>query len=243
MRRSVQKKSMRMLSVSKRATARQQMAAAKRAAHIGSYREVTELANLAVRGLQLGPGELKAKDQSIGSFAVDFNGAVYLLNGVARGDDIDERVGRQILIKAFEINAIFKPAAAGAAPVPSTMRMMIVYDKQTNGAALTPAQVLLAVGSANAPVMPKNLEYRDRFSILRDMKFGLASAELTDYQPAPKVVKVYQSIVLPTTFNAGDAGTVADITTGSLYALFISDQAAAPLPTCQFTSRVRYEDK
>ena len=56
---------MRMLSVRQRSTARQQVAAAKRAAHIGAYREVTELANLAVRGLQLGPGELKRAIQPL----------------------------------------------------------------------------------------------------------------------------------------------------------------------------------
>jgi len=200
------------------------------------------LANLAVRGLQLAPGELKSKDQSLAGFGVDFNGTGYLLNGIARGDDIDERIGRQVTCKAYEVNLAIRPAVAGAAPVPSIVRCMIVYDKQTNGAIMTPSQLLLAIGTANAPLMPRSLENRERFTVLRDMKIGMASAELTDYQPAPKVVKIYQSVVLPMTFNAGDAGTVADITTGALYAIFISDQAGAPLPVVSFTSRVRYMD-
>ena len=108
-------------------------------------------------------------------------------------------------------------------PKPCVARLVVVYDKQTNAAALTPAQVLTAVGTINAATSPKNLENRDRFTILRDIRTPMAAAETTDYEPPPKA-QVYQSITLPVTFNAGDAGTVADITTGSLYAIFISDQ-------------------
>ena len=242
MRRAVTKKTMRMLSVRQRSTARQQVAAAKRAAHIGAYREVTELANLAVRGLQLGPGELKARDTASGAFAgADWNGVAVLLNGIARGDDIDERVGRQILIRSYELSVIWHQAAPGAHPS-RVARLVVVYDKQTNAAALTPAQVLTAVGTINAATSPKNLENRDRFTILRDIRTPMAAAETTDYEPPPKALKVYQSITLPVTFNAGDAGTVADITTGSLYAIFISDQGAV-LPSFSYTCRVRYEDK
>ena len=60
------------------------------------------LANLATRGLQLAKGELKAVDTfcSAGSMASvvvpDYTGApvIKLLNGIARGDDINERNGR-----------------------------------------------------------------------------------------------------------------------------------------------------
>jgi len=237
------KKTMRMLSASGRATARRQTTSAKRAAHVQAYREADMLANLAVRGLQLGPGELKARDVASGAFAgADWGGVAVLLNGIARGDDIDERTGRQVMMRSYELSVLWHQAAPGAHPEPCVARLLVVYDKQTNGAALTPAQVLTATGTLNAATSPKQLENRERFTILRDIRTPMAAAETSDYEPPPKALKIYQSFMLPVTFNAGDAGTVADITTGSLYAIFISDQAAV-LPSFSYTCRVRYEDK
>jgi len=232
-----------------RAGAAQALARVKRQAYVDTYRRardastVAGLANLAVRGLQLAGGELKAKDTSSVPVMVTSTGGVMLLNGIARGDDIDERTGRQVLIKSYEVNAILRPADVGTTPLPSVVRMLVVYDKQTNGAAMTPAQLLTLTGSDQAPIGPKNLEYRDRFTILRDLKVALGAANSADYNPPSRVVKIYQSIVLPVTFNAGDAGTVADIATGSLYLVCLSDKTGAPAPSIAFSTRVRYEDK
>jgi len=219
-------------------------ALAARALRVTGYREADALANLAVRGLQLGAGELKSVDTA-GSESVDWDGAVHLLNGIARGDDIGERNGRQVLMKTIELNFVAGAKAPEAGIVPSTMRVMLIYDRQTNAAALTVLQVLVTNGSIYGPITSKNLENRDRFLILRDMKFSLTGSVSTNFMAAKKYGKFYQSVSLPVTFNAGDAATVADITTGSLYILVISDQddAAAHLPTITWTCRVRYEDK
>jgi len=219
-------------------------AAAARALRVTGYREADALANLAVRGLQLAAGELKAVDVSAAPGGVTSTGAAYLLNGIARGDDITERNGRQVTMKTIEVNAVFQPTTPALDSVPTCVRMMIIYDRQANAAALTPAQVLGTVGDGNAVIRPKNLENRERFLILRDMKFGLSSGEAEDFRAAPKIVKFYQGVNLPVTFNAGDAGTIADIITGSLYLLVISDDpAGAPEQVAfKYTSRVRYSD-
>jgi len=215
-----------------------------RAAHAQAYREADALANLAVRGLQLAPGELKSLDAT-GTGGVSSTGTISLLNGVPRGDDIDERVGRQITMKSIEFHLIAQHKAPEAGLIPATFRALIVYDRQTNGAALTVEQVLdSAAPGITRTIVPKNLENRDRFLILRDMKFGLAASVATDFMSAPKVAKVYQGVTLPVTFNAGDAGTVADITTGSLYLILLSDQAVgdAHLPVATWASRIRFSD-
>jgi len=216
-----------------------------RAAHAQAYREADMLANLAVRGLQLAPGELKSVDVFLNGEDLSSTGSVILLNGIARGDDISERIGRQVTIKSIEINGFVKPKAPEAGVEPETVRIMVVYDRQTNGAALQVAQVLAsAAPAANRVIVPKNLENRDRFLILRDMKFGLAAGESVNFMAAPKVVKFYQSLTLPMTFNGGDAGVVADITTGSVYMILLSSAAVgdAHMPTAHMATRVRYSD-
>ena len=42
----------------------------------------------------------------------DYTGApiIKLLNGIARGDDINERNGRQVIMKSVQINMVFRPS-------------------------------------------------------------------------------------------------------------------------------------
>lgn len=215
-----------------------------RAVRVAGYREADALANLAVRGLQLAQGELKSTDVEQAATNMSWSGDLILLNGIARGDDIDERIGRQITMKSIEVHMRFEAKAPEAGVTPSAIRVLIVYDRQTNGAALTVAQVLSSVGGPLVTLAPKNLENRDRFQILRDMKFGLPCSVSTDFMAAPKVMKFYQGVNLSTTYNTGDAGTVADITTGSLYMITLASDAAAGahMPLYSFVSRVRYAD-
>lgn len=192
----------------------------------------------------LAEGEFKARDTASGAYtAADWTGAIALLNGVPRGDDIEERTGRQITMRSLELCVEFRNAPPGSTPVPTLIRAMIVYDKQPNGTALTTAQVLNVVGTLNAAISPRNLEYRSRFQVIRDTRSTLPSAELTDYRDGPKYFKYYGTMNLPVTYNSGDAGTVADITTGSLYLIVISDaNPAGALPSFTYTSRLRYTD-
>ena len=57
------------------------------------------------------------------------------------------------------------------------------------------------------------------------------------------MIKWYRRLNHPVTFNAGDAGTVADITTGSLYFLVVGSEAAgATAGTVSGRVRVRFDD-
>lgn len=192
---------------------------------------------------RLAAGEFKSISIAPAGFTADYSGAAVLLNGIARGDDIDARNGRQITMRSVEISGQVTNAVPAGTPVPTIIRVLLVYDRQTNGAALTPAMVLEYVGSVAATHSPRNLAYRERFTTLNDIKIPLSASTVADYRDGPTPFKIYRRFTLPETFNAGNAGTVADIATGSMYLVVISDQAAAPLPTCYFVSRIRYEDK
>jgi len=190
-------------------------------------------ANAAMRGLVLNPGELKSVDSTV-NIAADSTGGVQLLNGIARGDEISERNGRQVTLKSIEMRLRCK--ASNGSGIDQQHRVIVVYDRQTNAAAAGIADVL---SSANV-LYPRNLENRRRFRILFDRIIQLnASGEPN----SEKMIKWYRRLNHPVTFNAGDAGTVADITTGSLYFMVLGTEA--PGGTAGYASgrvRVRFDD-
>lgn len=190
--------------------------------------------NRATRGLQLATGEFKAIDTVV-SVAADTTSAVTLLNGCARGDDINERTGREVVMRSIQL-CVRATVTAGTG-IDQWHRYIVVYDRQTNGAALTFANVISALDVS----APRNLENRRRFTILMDKKFHLnATAE----SGSQRLISYYRRLRHPITFNNGDAGTVADITTGSLYLITYGSVAAGQTAGSAYgVVRVRYEDK
>jgi len=187
-----------------------------------------------VRGLVVSDGELKSVDVALAQLATTQASEVRLLNGIARGDEINERIGREVTMRSIQVTGT--TLATPGTGVDQNHRVLLVYDRQTNAAALTAAQVLAAVNC----YAPRNLENRKRFKILFDRTWHLnASAE----PGSQHVFKFYRRLAHPVTFNAGDAGTVADITTGSLYAISVgSEPAGATAGSTFLSTRIRYSD-
>lgn len=186
------------------------------------------------RGVQLSEGELKSVDHN-GALACNTTGTLLLLNGIARGDEINERNGREVTMRSVELKV--QSAVTAGTGIDQIQRHLLVYDRQTNGTALTIAQVLDSVST----VAMKSLENRRRFKILMDRTVVLnATAE----PGSMNYYKYYRRIFYPVTFNSGDAGTVADITTGSLYFITLGTVVAgATAGTTTVQGRVRYQDK
>lgn len=197
--------------------------------------------NAAKRGLQLSRGEWKSIDTGSSS-QVDTTTAVALVNGCARGDDINERTGRSILMRSVLVR--LRHSATESTGSDQFHRVLLVYDRQANAAALTAAQVLTAATVDGL----RNLENRNRFKILMDRTIPISSDNIGAVE-VPKSGSIawhqfYRKLRHPVTFNSGDAGTVADITSGSLYLVFIGSIAAGVnAGTCTYSVRVRYEDK
>jgi len=213
-------------------------AAATRAATIAAMRAPAYL-NRARRGLMLARGEWKSIDVA-DSRATDTTGGLQLLNGCARGDDIAERTGRQIMIRSIDILGWYSVTAATGTD--QVQRFLVVYDKQTNAAAMTIAQLFGAPAAAMLPVTHPILENRTRFVVLYDSGPVVLNATAEAGSRVP--FHWYKAINLPVTFNAGDAGTVADIVTGSIYAVCVgSNVAGVTAGAINYESRIRYEDK
>lgn len=169
---------------------------------------------------------------------VDANttGGIQLLNGVVPGTAATQRIGRMIHLKALELYVLSKVTLTTG--VDQFFRLLAVFDKQTNGAALAITDVLESVGT----VSHRNLSYIDRFDILYDSTFHLNASAEPDSQKVTRVNIPLRGKI--TRYNTGTAGTVADITHGSLYFIVIgSEEPGVSDGNAAVVSRVIFTDE
>lgn len=91
------------------------------------------------------------------------------LNKTAQGDDDINRDGRKITMKSFLFRAVLKTKVTTG--VPQSVRVLIVYDKQSNGSALGATDVL----EAGTIYSPLNIDNSKRFVILYDKLVDLGA--------------------------------------------------------------------
>jgi len=177
-----------------------------------------------------GKPEFKVID-SVGSTAVSTTGTLTLLNGLAEGDSATTRDGRQVLFKSLQL---YVRGTMNGSATNTTCRVIIFLDKQPNETAPTMA-ALLATTVAGGVDAFRNLDNRKRFVILHDSRMVLS----TDFPE--RVHEHYKKMSLVSQYDSGNAGTIADITSNSLYMLQVSDEATNT-PTQIFNVRLRFID-
>jgi hypothetical protein len=182
-----------------------------------------------------------------------------LLNGLVPGVGQNQRLGRKVKLRHLHVDSIIEWTGPGAAQTAyDRLRFLVVYDRESNAAAPAWADIITSTDAASTATStswdsmnPSNV---DRFMILADRKLFM-----NNYNAAVNAVSFYLSQVnidrgpmrfsidiplggLETHFNAGTAGTIADITLGSLYIVTQGISAAGNSNWSCFTySRVIYE--
>lgn len=156
-----------------------------------------------------------------------------LLNGCIQGTEATQRLGRKIVMTSLYLKGRLSlaPTTTGGGYV----RIAIVYDKQANGAAPAATDVFLTDNNTS----PNNLSNRDRFVKVVDMESPVISVA-GEYQVP---IEIFRKLGLETTFNTGNAGTIGDITGGSLY-LFIGRTSSFGVanPTFNSQCRIKFTD-
>lgn len=210
-------------------------------------------------------GDLRFVDTQFGDI-LDTTVAVNLLNGLIPGTGETNRIGRKVDMKSLEIKIYITQNAGAAlgAVTPSFFRMLLVYDKQPNAANPTWADVITSTDNAGAVLSTsrdfKNMSNSSRFRILRDWRsaaiqttvaLGAGGAQ-SAYQVWPwhdkkggiRVIEDFVNLTgMGTSFNLGTAGTIADITTGSLLLMALGSVAAANAEfSANVFSRLRFYD-
>ena len=181
-------------------------------------------------------GELKFIDTQITTNPV-VNSITFatgvLLNGIANGSDASTRIGRKVTIKSLLLRWSVKldPTTTGG----GNLRILIVYDKQANAVAPAITDILLT----NDFHSPNNLSNRDRFVTICDVVTDPIAVQ-GEYSAADVV---YKKLNLEEMFNAGSAGTIGDITSGSIY-FFVAQNGGMLIaaPDFRADARIRYTD-
>lgn len=168
------------------------------------------------------------------SMVLDSTGQVDVLNTMARGTDINERVGRQVNIKSIEIKAVSKSTAATGTR--QECLTMLVWDKDPDGVLGTIASMLNTVNVNSA----RNLSNRDRFVVLKSWRYIIYPDTLPNNS---RTLRYYRKRNLQTTYNAGNAGTIADIQKGALYLVTLGENVAGVTAGAMtYQCRIRYLD-
>lgn len=195
------------------------------------------------RSLSTG-SELKVIDLAGLNLALTTTGTVTLINGVATGTDINNRVGRKIIMKSLIFNVNNFPVATTANALQGIMlRHIIVYDTQPNSAGTVPA--VTDILESATTLAPLNLNNRDRFRVIYDKRsqigsfFINATPNLVGGSPQNVFWSKYRKLNHEVIFS-GTGATVANISSGAMYILFIGDFNS--VAQTDFYTRIRFTD-
>lgn len=156
-----------------------------------------------------------------------------LLNGLATGTSASDRIGRKIIMKSIFLRYAYQlqSTTTGGSP----LRILVVYDKQANGAAPAITDILLTDNFSSN----NNLSNRDRFVTLMDHMTDVVSVG-NNYSVQGTVSR---ALNLETVYNDLLTNGITAIASGSIYC-FIAQTGgaltAAPALTGRF--RIRYTD-
>lgn len=168
------------------------------------------------------------------------------LSAIAQGDTETTRDGRKVVLKSYDIRGqvrIDSIASEVTIEIPNFIRVLLVLDKQTNGAQFNSEDVLEDTTNYDG-LSHRNLQYERRFKVLKDQTWilkphpgglnGAGSAQVTGGDVA--VFHWTGNFTLPVNYS-GDTAVVASIVDQSLHMICIGSQNNGAL---QYKSRVRF---
>ncbi len=179
-------------------------------------------------GLHMGK-EMKYVDTRVPAATLVTSAAplLYHLNEVDQGTGVSERLADRTWGHQIKWNLVFDQRAADL--LPTKIRCLIVYDRNTNGAVPSITDILnVPTGTLYSTNLFYKQEYKRRFTVLGDQTicFGIYNAG------NPKNShKMYGQATLKgnhkvTQFTATGGG-ISDIEAGSIYLVIVSTQATA----------------
>lgn len=117
---------------------------------------------------------------------------------------------------------------------------MVYWDKQSNGAAATVANLLAGTDINEF----RNLQQTGRFRTLHDKIYtlsataGSGNGTTSKFGKQVRRFKVNKNVVIPLTFD-GNAGAITDLTTNNLGVMVISESSYAYI---KYKWRLRFSD-
>lgn len=154
--------------------------------------------------------------------------ATILLNGLTQGLEYNQRIGRKITSKSIAIRGYVQNADANV----NQVRLLLVYDKQTNQALPTMSDII----DGNLFNGFRNLDNIKRFKILSDRRMALQVTA----DSGVRYFKMYKKIRLDTIYD-DTTSNINAITSGSIILFLISTDATTGV-TSNIDWRFTYTD-
>lgn len=177
--------------------------------------------------------KMKQVENSLRSVAADTDSSI-CLNNMTLGDDISNRTGRQIMMTSIQLNMVFYNTSASA---DKQIRVILLYDREPQETAPAVAEVWDTTTVDWQYGAPRLIDNRYRFKILKDWMFTLSSTDSDDNRTT-KIIRYYRKLKHATIYDAGNAGSIADIRKGSLYLIY----RALTDVNVDYVSRLRFID-
>lgn len=188
--------------------------------------------------------EVKFIDVHQNATSISNAGQVQLLNGSVEGSAYNNRIGQKIELTSISVEFVIGNATLTTGqgfPFGGTdvVKVALVYDKQTNGAALAYSDVFQSSASAQAPFGERNVNNLERFEVLKSGTYKIDTASN---------IAVHDSWYIPchhqVRYNGSNAGTVGDIQTGSIYLVYADQGTVTTGAPLQIIGdyRVRFHD-
>lgn len=198
------------------------------------------------------------------ALALTTTGSVVPLNLIAAGSSFFNRVGRKVEMLSVELAFQFGIVSQTVTTPQDWARILIVYDRQTNGANPTISDILQDSDSLGANSFSVtaglNLNNRDRFLVIYDERIQLpgltnTAGVLTNIYPNSfggrngmssgyGNIHIYRKLRGLVTHYKADTATpvVGDIATGGLFIITLGALATGNFQVSPWKSRLRYID-
>lgn len=178
--------------------------------------------------------ELKAIDTAA-PLVITNTPVFQLLNGCVQGDAYGQREGTQIQMTKLSLRYIINQNGATS---PTHVRVILVIDRQTNGAPIASGDFFKGPGPTFTTLEYYNLTEAGRFKVLYDR------VHRNDPNNGPN--NTYHSThhrLNSKVFYDGNLGSVVDINKNSLFLIAYADMPTAGVyPSLRIDTRVRFLD-
>lgn len=187
--------------------------------------------------------EKKVIDTANAVYACDTTGSVTFISGAAQGVDFNQMIGRKATNTVVQLEGFIQNQ--DSIMDPGMARVMIVYDKESNGAAVPAITDILTASTSNAFM---NLNNRERFVVIYNEEWYIGATNAvatTSFAQAPSgaLCKTYKAGRWPTIRNGAAAtAAVANYQSGTLLLVTIGSNAAGAGSEFIGAVRVRFED-
>ena len=159
-----------------------------------------------------------------------------LLNLVNVGPDPTQRIGRKVNLKSLLLRCTITALVANA---PAQLRVLVVYDNQTNGAAPVQSDILQFPTFTESPM---KLGTAERFKVIMDyminLEGGTQSVGIGGILSEPQYRKLKGKDML---FQS-TLGSILDISKGAMWLLVATNALNSSNPSLTFYSRTRFTD-